>query len=317
MPISGPSSYLSTTDEFIAHWSSLNTDLGANGPFVLPRQVTLNVLAGWRGALEGQQALVEGSRNNRELARADIETKKAALLLRLNQFNAKLESLLPEQRWLDARPRAFTVTEGMGKVLPPLDDAADLWTKYDSEVDGFNLAGNYPLADFVADLALFKTLYPAYASADNSLKLARGKRNVTQEKIYAILKNYRQCVIADFLEGDPLRETLPRLTPLPGHTPQAVNVAGTWSAASQQAELTWTASTDEALDHYELRGVVGPDYEGDDEQVLASFAPGAARAWSGLYGLTAPGMAASFKVYVVLNTGNESGSAVVTVTRSP
>jgi len=41
MPLAGPSSYVPTINEFLAHWLQVNTALGAGGPLVLSDGTTL------------------------------------------------------------------------------------------------------------------------------------------------------------------------------------------------------------------------------------------------------------------------------------
>lgn len=90
------------------------------------------------------------------------------------------------------------------------------------------------------------------------------------------------------------------LLPEPGSTPDAVNVSGVWAAAEAKARLEWPPSDDAALDHYEVRGVPGAEYSGDDGSVLATIAKGDPLVWLGDDFLTQPGAVASFKVFVVL-----------------
>ncbi len=79
--------------------------------------------------------------------------------------------------------------------------------------------------------------------------------------------------------------------------------------------MTWGASSEAALQQYEVRGVPGDNYTTDDEAVLATVLPTAAREFSTTFALSGPGLTAGFKVYVVLTTGNERGSEAKYVTR--
>ena len=316
MPISGPYSYLPTTDEFLSHWSTVNSELGAATPLHLAGGINHAALLALRTQLLAQWATVESTRNNREAARAAIESRKAQLLTRLNQFNLKLEAMQPGSVFLLARPKAYSLTEAMGRVVPPLQDIADVWQKAEVEGDAaLILPGNYSLAQFNADFTSLKGNYLDYQAADNDLKFARGRRNETQEKIKPILKNYRQRITADYLPGSAVYESLPRLHPLPGHTPAPVQLSGVFSATDQSANLTWSASADPDLQAYEVRATVGPEYEADDAEILALITPAQARQWAGTFGLALPGSAASFKVFVILTSGNEAGSNEVTLTR--
>ena len=58
-----------------------------------------------------------------------------------------------------------------------------------------------------------------------------------------------------------------------------------------------------------------PDYDAEDETVIGNIPAGAPREFRTAYSLENPGMAASFRVYVILETGNEAASNTATVTR--
>ena len=100
-----------------------------------------------------------------------------------------------------------------------------------------------------------------------------------------------------------------------GHTPDAVRAQAAWVAAQLQAKITWAANADADLAHYEVRGAPGDSYTSDDESILATILPDAAREYPTDFALTAAGLTDGFKVYVVLHSGNEKGSAPVYVTR--
>lgn len=317
MPISGPASYLPTTDLFIAHWTSANAELGAAGPITLAGTTTVAALTTLRNTLETRRAAVESARNGLEEARADIFTLKTALLERLNQFNGKLASLTTETKWLNMRPKAFSMTDGIGKVLPPLDAAADAWLRFQEENPPITLMGGYGSDDFSDELAQLKAAYTAYGSAENALSLVRGKRNETQDEIRAILLQYRKRIPSEFAEGSAVLASLPDYSPRPGATPDAVELSGTYDAAESRAELAWTEVTDDSVTELELRASAGPEYDDEDESVLATFAPDAPRVWTGTFGLGVPGAATTFKLYARTAEGNERGSNPVTVTRPP
>jgi hypothetical protein len=115
--------------------------------------------------------------------------------------------------------------------------------------------------------------------------------------------------------GDVLLLTMPRLWPLPGHTPKAVAAAGEWLADLEKARLTWEASEEAELSHYEVRACAGPDYSKEDEEPVATVAADAERLLETAEGFSEPGALRSFRIYVVLKTGNEKGSKTVTVAR--
>ena len=111
-----------------------------------------------------------------------------------------------------------------------------------------------------------------------------------------------------------LAETMPRLTPLPGHTPTAVNASAVFQAPNA-SRIVYEASTDSMLHSYELRGTVGDRYSDEDAVVIATHSPNDPREFVTTFGLNQPGAEIALKVYVVLTTGNEAGSAAMLVER--
>jgi len=130
-----------------------------------------------------------------------------------------------------------------------------------------------------------------------------------------VLKAYRLKVPVTLPPGNALIDSLPVLTPAEGRTPDAVAVTAEWNAATTLADVTWAASEDVDLKEYEVRASPGAEYDAEDEVVLTKVAAGGVRALSTLFSLGTPGLTAGFKVYVILNTGRERGSAPVYVTR--
>ena len=75
------------------------------------------------------------------------------------------------------------------------------------------------------------------------------------------------------------------------------------------------ASQDLLLERYELRGNVGNHYSDEDAIVIATNLPGDVLEFVTNFGLTQPGAEIALKVFVVLTTGNEAGSAAMLVER--
>ncbi|HVJ45196.1 MAG TPA: hypothetical protein VM511_02345 [Luteolibacter sp.] len=315
MPISGPSSYLPTTDEFIAHWNHANALLAPGSPIILANATSVSTLTSLRTTLEANRRTVEEARNALEGARADIELIKSRMLDRLNQFTGKIRSLASGTRWEPMLPKAFSITDGMGRVIPPLDEMADLWERYTEAVGPLTLRDGYPLGGFQETLAELKSCYTRWTTADVALGLARGLRNETQVMIYEILKHYRQRIPVEFAPGSAILETLPRLTPLPGSTPDAVTLAAAYNPETKKADLAWSEVLDKEVTELEIRATAGPEYDPEDETVVARFSPSDPREWTGTFGLLVPGSAATFKVYSITPEGNEHGSNAVTVIR--
>jgi hypothetical protein len=121
-------------------------------------------------------------------------------------------------------------------------------------------------------------------------------------------------VLATFPANSALVESLPKLTPARGHTPDPVNSSVAWDAALEKARVTHTASDDPDLDHYELRACFGDRWKADEAVVIGNNPPGVLEFLTD-DGLVAPGSRVFYKVFVVLVTLNERGSNTVSVTR--
>ena len=208
----------------------------------------------------------------------------------------------------------------MATIVDSLDDMATLWVKINAAtIPGFtgplSLLGGFLVATFNTDLATLKTTSTTWQNALQDVKLERERRNDLQDIVQPILRDYRAAIEGTFAPTDALVASLPRLTPEPGSTPDAVTANGTWEATPAQAKLTWSASDNPNLSEYSLRFCAGANYSTDDESVIGSVGPSETREFLTDSGLTTPGSTATFKVYVVLTTGNEKGSNTVTITR--
>ena len=135
-----------------------------------------------------------------------------------------------------------------------------------------------------------------------------------QEKIYAVMKGYREVVPGICAAFPELLETLPRLTPLPGHTPARVAAQAEF-VAPDKSRVTHEASEEETIKCYQLRGNAGEAYHEEDAMVLATHGPDAPRVFEVAFGLTQAGARVALKVFVILETGNEAGSEVMVVER--
>ncbi len=317
MPISGPSSYLQTIDEFLTHWLSADTTLGAGNEVVLPGPFARAALETLRTTLSDKRTALQGKFTAQELARFELDTLKTVVLLRLNQFNEKVRALHPGSKWERSLPLVPGIGEGQGHFVDPLDRANSLWTlmNADAGISDVVLLDAYTQTLFATHLTALKAGYTAYNNAGAIVSITIEERNDIQDKVYAILKSYRQNLPTYFAKGHALLDTLPRLTPEAGSTPDAVHAVGTWNVPTLQGKITWDESTNANLVRYEIRFCSGPDYSGDNESVLGSLFPEDPREFLTDAGLTNPGNVASFKVYVITSTGNEKGSNAVSVTR--
>ena len=272
--------------------------------------------------LEGARDVVTDAAVERALARGDLNKKVAALQARQVEFNGRVRADLPKSIYAQALPAVFSIGDTEGAVRDGLRQIATLWVKVNAinpippglEVP-LKLREDFTLDFFNAAREVLRTAYKVLSDADVELRLARGKRNQLQGQIYEIMKNYRAKVPTALPVGHPLIETLPALSPPEGRTPDPVVAHAEWDAASGKAKVTWAASTEAELKHYEVRGNPGETYVPGDETLVATVAPNAPREVLTEFSLGTPGLVAGFKVYVVLKTDREKGSKAVFVTR--
>ena len=319
--ISGPSSYPATIREFAAHWAQVNTFLGQS-PLTLQGGATVAILNTLGDDLDTTRDAVTDAAIERTLARESLTDLVTRLQARAVEFSARVRADFAGTYWVRSLPELFSPGDAENRVRETLRAISALWSK----INGIQMApagvtlpldllGGYSWAVLQNDRDALRAAYAALTTAEVELKTSRERRNDLQDQAYEILKAYRMRVPTAVPAGNALVDSLPRLTPEGGHTPEAVTATGSWDAQQQKAKITWPASTEAALDYYEVRGVPGDDYTLDDESVLANIDGGSPLEFYTDFALGQQGAKAGFKVYVVLNTGNEKGSNTVYVTR--
>jgi hypothetical protein len=322
MPISNNASYIPTIDEFIGHWTLVN---GSLTPALVVRNEaghssTLAQFSTLRETIRSQALTVVDLLNDQEIARGAIDLKKAQMLAWLTEFNGLLDAYWAGSRFLKARPVPPSETLGEEKFLNPMRDVASLWAKLNADTAPVGLTLPLTLSDgtlqveFGNAISDLQDAYTAERMAAQAVVLARAQREENKQSAYLTMKAYRLAVPARAKQFPALVETVPKLTPAGGHTPDPVNASAVFQAPDQ-AKVVYEASEDAALDHYELRGNPGDAYDDDDAVTIEQRQPGDAREFLTGFGLTQPGAHVALKVYVVLNMGNEAGSAAMVVTR--
>lgn len=329
MPISGASSYLPTLNEFLPSWELVNATLGGGGPLLLrnpngtvPPTVNRADLLTMRDNLQLKHADISGQMNNVQIAAAALRIMKEALHLRGGQFNDAVRSNLTGTTFAEALPLLPQPGDGQGIFVEPMDDISTLWAKINAAVGipGFTapllLLGGYTLAEFNTALGLLKTQFETVGKEDFLVSFKIKERNRMQNLIYPILKAYRLAVPTKFAADDPLVLSLPKLTPDPGSTPDAVLANGTWNVPTSQGKLTWDESTSPDVVEFEVRWSPGPTYDADTEVTIANIPVAGPREYLTTQGLLAIGDVSNFKIYVKTATGNERGSNTVKITRT-
>ncbi len=323
MAITGNASYIPTMNEFIAHWGQCNTALAPAVLLVrLPDNTTRSaaLFTTLRDTIQARQNAVQAGLTTLQLARASLFFKKLQLLSWFNMFNSLLDGYYQNTDFYAARPYAPVVTAGQEAFTRPMVDVMNLWETINAGPAPAGVTLPLVLGDgtdrgaFASALSALQFAYSDERKKAQDLTLARARRDGSDETAYQTLKAYREAVPGKLTAHPELIATLPRLTPLPGHTPEAVNASAIFQPPNA-ARVVYGASNDLMLERYELRGTVGDRYDEGDAVVIASHAPGEPREFLTTFGLNQPGAEVALKVFVVLNTGNEAGSAPMLVER--
>jgi hypothetical protein len=322
MPLSNTNSYVPTMNEFIAHWGQVDAALTPDLSVAAPdgSAMTRAQFSTLRDTLQTQFQTVTGYLNDKEIARGTIRQLKARMLAHFNEFNALLDGYWAATPFINARPYAPSASAGEGTFLAPMRDALSLWGKVNAATAPagvtlpLELSDGTLVADFADEIASLQDAHATEADANQNAVLARSERDLTMATARAVMLSYRKVVPARCAQLPALVDALPALTPPPGHTPDPVNASAVFQAPDQ-AKIVHDASTDPALARYELRGNPGDTYDEQDAVTLATHTPADPREFVTGFGLTQPGTRATFKLFVILDTGNEAGSAPMVVER--
>ncbi|HRI42728.1 MAG TPA: hypothetical protein PLL78_08650 [Fimbriimonadaceae bacterium] len=320
MPITSVGSWLPTIDEFITHWTAVNAFLNPS-ELVLLDGYDLATLQLDRASVAGALSDVQGKLNLRTIASGDRDIKRAAIRGRIGQFRAAVQAQLPGSRYLASLPKLPTREAAPGKWRDALDDMLNLWTAVNANnpaVPGFTpplvLGGPYAVAAFTTEKTAVDAAFTTVATTDQNLQQAREMRDSVFAPVYAKLKEYRLGVIGGLPPGNPLLDSIPRLTPPAGSTPPATNMSAVWNPATEEADMTWEALDLPSLDYWSIRAHPGPKWRNDEAETIGQvFPPGLT--FSTDHGLVAPGSSVLLAVFTVTTTGNERRSNVVKVIR--
>ena len=325
MSITGPSSYVPTMISFESHWQEANARLGVPHPYLVrlsDGNTTMSQaqFGALRASLQSQQNTVQACLAQQQVARGNINLKKAGLLEQFALFASVLDGYFQNTEFYALRPAAPGFNDGQETFSRPLGEMMNLWAEINAGVAPAGVTLPLTLGDgssqgsFASALSSLQFAYAAENLKGTRVGLARARRNLIQQQAYEAMKMYREGARNGFRAFPELLETLPRLTPLPGHTPAPVNASAVF-VAPDESKVVYEASNDLQLQRYELRGTVGEHYDENDAVVLATHGRNDPREFVTTFGLTQPGAQVAFKVFVILNTDNEAGSAGLTVER--
>ena len=322
--ITTKASYVTTAISFLSHWEGLNQPLGLN-PIKLSRTVL-----GWsqpifHADLEGLKddliaARLEVSNMVFALAEAREDFKQARVVVvdQHGQLNGRIRGSLPGTKWERLSTPVVSAEAGADAVTTAATAALNLWNRINAAnaldeplvlrngVTAVNFAG---LRDAVTITAL------EVPNAEQNLKDAVEKRNDIEDKIYKVLKAYRQMIPQIYADGDAAIDSMPALTPPPGATPSAVTLAGSYNAGTGSADLSWNASTSQDVTHYDVLVMAGDEFDEDNADLAATVQAGQPLVFSTSQYLGTPGSKIVSKVYARTSSGHTAGSNAVVVIR--
>ena len=316
--------FIPKCNEFIAHWSQCAEDLAPKVLLVRDPEkditVSLAQFIARRDLLQSRQNTVQDCLNQQLMARSNINSRKVKLLELFNEFNGVLDAFYLNTDFYAVRPLAPSLSDGQEAFSRPLVAAMLLWEDMNVGPAPAGVTLPVTLSDgtvaggFASLLSALQFAFANEQRKEKDIGRARWRRDQVEIEAYEVMKLYRETVPVKVKQFPELVETMPRLSPLPGHTPDAVNSSAIF-VAPNSSKVVYDASTDATLASYQLRGNVGDDYSDQDAVVIATNAPGAPREFITPFGLNQPGAKVAMKVYVILNTDNEAGSAAMFVER--
>jgi hypothetical protein len=322
MPLSDIGSYVVVGQEFEAHWTDVDADRVANTLPVLslPDGFSLAVFSADLAAVQASITGIEDLDNALGLAANGRNTSRKSVRDAIINFGETVDFKLKGSGYPGNSPKTPQEGASEQKLLKAADDVESLWTRIDadSSVPNFTpplvLRGGITLASFAADLVTLRDRFKAVTNAESDLKLARTQRDMLLAPFRDRMIEYRQAMQVEYGVGHAFTTTLPDVTASPGSTPDAVTLSGAWEPVGLEALLTWSASSNSNLQHYEVRVSPGATYDSGNSSVAGQVLAGTEE-FRTTQELANPGDVASFKVFVVLSTGNQAGSETVVITR--
>lgn len=314
MPLSGPHTYIETLNEYLGHWTSVNAALspGAvtpNGYTIAQYETDIAELTDVMEELDQASTELTQKRDQRD----NIMEGPMKERIRQFRFNVKgnYAATAYDNRALPDLPR---LDGDMDEWRGSMNITHHIWTQLNAGAGAdLLLVGGYTLANFTTDRTAMTTLLEEIEQDTSSVKRLLEQRDRLMDALVAHLQGYADAVQGAFAEGDEHILSIPRLWPLPGHTPDPVVLSGVWNAITSKFDLSWTVSEDSDLESYKVYGgLADAESVGTPSNFIATI-PAGTEEYATTYGTSEPGMGATFKVYVVLDTGNEAGSNVVTI----
>ncbi|MDA1017622.1 MAG: hypothetical protein O3A00_24580 [Planctomycetota bacterium] len=322
MPITDMGSYVTTGQEFDSHWIEVNADRVANTlpVFVLPDAYARTNLTADVAAVEAAITSQESADNALSIAANGRDSMRVALRQRMIDFRKLADYRLKGSVYSTALQQTPQAEASEQKMLRALDDMADLWTRInaDSSTPNFTpplvFADGFALAAFQTAVAALRTRYRAVVDAENDARIGRKQRDALLQPLRDRFVAYRQGIEVEYGEQHAFTQSLPDVYPQAGSTPDPVTADGHWDPLALDAEINFTESTNPNLASYKIYMSRSATFDASTATLIATLlAPASQHRTTA--GLENSGDTASYRVVVVLSTGNESSSNTVTITR--
>ena len=198
MPITGPSSWLSTIDEFSAHWVQVNAALTA--PLVLTTAYAVATLGTARTTLSTSMTTLSTGINDRQIAEATVVQSEATARGKIGDFNRAVRAFLGTTAYAPALGDVPAKGAAQGKYEKAMDDTSSLWVKINSvTLPTFTpplvLRGGYTQGSFGTLVSSLKVAYTTATAAGRNEKVQLELRNAAFDVIRPRLVEYRKAVI--------------------------------------------------------------------------------------------------------------------------
>ena len=326
MAITSIFSYLETADSFDIHWASVNNSR-PTAPLILPDGTTLAMFRTMKTNMNNSFTAVSSSATGNRVAMGALLDARNLLQPRFVQFGGSVRLYLEGTRFEKIAPESPNLLAGREVYEKAGESVAKGWEDINDAgtVGRFvpplvlrsledDTALDYTLGDFEGQLTELLDAFRFDHDAGMDVTQKRSDRNVLLPPIYKAMKDYRATALLELGKTNPLRATIPRLTPPAGTTPPAVTLTGGWDNTLGLAVLNWTKSAAKDLLKLQLRGCTGGTYKTDEEEIIADLLATDTH-WQGNWGLTAPGAVVSLKLYVMNTHNNENGGKAFKVVR--
>lgn len=311
MALSSHASYQDSVVELLCHWRVVNGELGGEG-LVLPGEVDVEVVEGLMLGLREKQQEMQSGENGRQIGETRVEMARGRLMGRMREFCWMLRAYWAGQPVAEVLPQLPGGMAALEHVLRAARRVLRLWTRVNEGPAPAGAAVPLVLAQGedcgrAEFLAIYEELLAAQAEEEDAgvdLDVTRAERAGLERRVRGALRDFRALVPLRMGRDSVHAKSLPRLTPLPGHTPERPEVEAV--VVDGVLRLSWGPLEEPALKCWQVRVCGSGRYEVRRERVAATLPPDGPRVWETR---ATPGR--SFRVYAKLHTGNERGSRTV------